>query len=65
MSFIEWSGPLNNNKELGGKKKKKEIDGALLQEPSNSLQNKNVAFNSRNNCFITHDAKHRGHNHKP
>lgn len=61
MSFIEWSGPLDN-KNLG---KKKGLDCALLQGlTNNSLQNKNVEFNSRNNCFIVHDAKHMGYNHK-
>ena len=62
MSFIEWNSPLDNSKVLG---KEKGIDCALFQGlTNNSLQNKNVEFNSRNNCFIIHDAKHMGCNHK-
>lgn len=62
MSFIEWSDPLDNNKKLG---KKKGITCALLWGlTNNSSQNKNVEFNSRNNCYIIHDAKHMGYNPK-
>ena len=57
---MEWS--FGQQQKLG---KKKGVACALLQGlTNNSLQNKNVEFNSRNNCFLIHDAKHMGYNPK-